>query len=123
MVCNDTFCVPKCSCGSYDIKMTTSETVICSNCGNTLSHIECEEGHKISICDLENINVFLIPNSQLYRDIIELLNEELELQFKGVFFIINGNIIENVNHYKKNIIIVYMQHLKNSLIIISIKIH
>ena len=92
MVCNDTFCVPKCSCGSYDIKMTTSETVICSNCGNTLSHIECEEGHKISICDLENINVFLIPNSQLYRDIIELLNEELELQFKGVFFIINGNL-------------------------------
>ena len=97
--CNDTFCIPKCSCGSYDIRMTTKKNIICSNCGETLADIECEEGHKISIRELENINAFLIPNFQLYKDIIDYIYEEFGIQFNGVFSILNSNleILESSN--------------------------
>lgn len=90
--CNDMYCVPKCSCGSYDVRMTINQTIICSNCGNTLNNLECEEGHKVNINNFDNINVFLIPNSQLYIDIISFLYEEFEMQFDGVFYVINGNL-------------------------------
>ena len=90
--CNDMYCIPKCRCGSYDIKMTTNKTIICSSCGNTLNYLECEEGHNINIYNLEHINAILIPNSLLYRDIINFINEEFQMQFNGVFSIINGNL-------------------------------
>ena len=85
--CNDMYCVPKCSCGSYDVRMTINQTIICSNCGNTLNNLECEEGHKVNINNFDNINVFLIPNSQLYIDIISFLYEEFEMQLDGVFML------------------------------------
>ena len=90
--CNDAYCVPRCNCGSYDIKMTSNQTIICSNCGNILNHLECEEGHKVSVNNLEKTNIYLIPNSQLYMDIISFLNENLTIQFNGCFSIINNSL-------------------------------
>ncbi len=90
--CNDSYCVPKCNCGSYDIKMTANKTIICSNCGSTLNYLECEEGHKINVSNIENINIYLIPNSKLYTDIIDFLYENLKIQFDGCISIINNNL-------------------------------
>lgn len=99
--CNDSYCVPKCHCGSYDIKLTTRGTIICSNCGEEKSILECEEGHQIYIKDLTNTNIYLIPNSQLYREIINFLKEEFNIEFKGCFYITNNNmqILEKTEGY------------------------
>lgn len=89
--CNE-ICIPKCNCGGYDIQMTTSGNIICANCGETLDCLYCEEGHKVSVKNKENINAYLMPNLQLYNDIKYTLYEKFNIKFDGYFNIINNNL-------------------------------
>ena len=89
--CNE-ICISKCNCGGYNIQMTASGSIICTNCGYIQDYLYCEEGHKVNVKNKENTNVYLIPNLQLYKDIKDALYENFRIKFDGYFTIINNNI-------------------------------
>ena len=91
-LCNDSHCIPKCTCGDYDLRLNNKNEIFCGSCGEKLNCIECEEGHLINIKELNNINIYLIPNETLDYDIKYFLKKEFELEFNGYISIFNGNI-------------------------------
>lgn len=90
--CNDSHCIPKCECGSYNLCLNKKNEIFCCTCGEKLNCLECEEGHQINIKDLNNINIYLIPNETLDYDIKSFLKKEFNLEFNGYISIFNGNI-------------------------------
>lgn len=92
VTCGDSHCIPKCDCGSYNIKINQKNDVFCTTCGEKLKHLQCEEGHIINIDNLENINVYLIPENDMYTAIIEFLKKEFNINFNGYISISNRGI-------------------------------
>ena len=76
VTCGDSHCIPKCDCGSYNIKINQKKDMFCTTCGEKLTSLQCEEGHIVNIDNLENINVYLIPENDMYTAIIKFLEKE-----------------------------------------------
>ena len=87
--CNDLFTIPKCNCGSYEIKINSKNEIFCRNCGEHLSNLSCEEGHIINVENMKNINVFCIPEQSIYDKIIRYLKTEFNIEFNGYISISN----------------------------------
>lgn len=90
ITCNDSFVIPKCNCGSYDIRINNKQKVFCGKCGEVLNSLECEDGHDINIENLQNINIFCIPEQILYDKIIKFIKNEFNIVFKGYISISNS---------------------------------
>lgn len=90
--CGDSHCIPKCDCGSYNIKINQKKDVFCTTCGEKLASLQCEEGHIVNIDNLENINVYLIPENDMYTTIIKFLEKEFNIYFNGYISISNRGI-------------------------------
>lgn len=92
VTCGDSHCIPKCDCGSYNIKINQKNDVFCTTCGEKLTSLQCEEGHIINIDNSENINVYLIPENHMYTEIIKFLEKEFNINFNGYISISNRGI-------------------------------
>lgn len=90
--CKDSHSIPKCDCGSYDIRLNARNNIFCGSCGEKIINLECEEGHKVNIDNLENVNIYLIPENSLYSAIVQFLEKEFSISFNGYITIINGGI-------------------------------
>ncbi|MDO4391880.1 MAG: hypothetical protein Q4C11_02100 [Clostridium sp.] len=90
--CGDSHCIPKCDCGSYNIKINQKKDVFCTTCGEKLASLQCEEGHIVNIDNLENINVYLIPKNDMYTTIIKFLEKEFNIYFNGYISISNRGV-------------------------------
>lgn len=91
-MCNDSHCIPKCTCGNYNLILNNKNEIFCGSCGEKLNCIECEDGHLININELNNVNTYLIPNEDLDCDIKNFLKKEFNIDFNGYISIFNKNI-------------------------------
>lgn len=92
VTCGDSHCIPKCDCGSYNIKINQKKDIFCTTCGEKLTSLQCEEGHIVNIDNLENINVYLIPENDMYTAIIKFLEKEFNINFNGYISISNRGV-------------------------------
>ena len=92
VTCGDSHCIPKCDCGSYNIKINQKKDIFCTICGEKLTSLQCEEGHIVNIDNLENINVYLIPENDMYTAIIKFLEKEFNINFNGYISISNRGV-------------------------------
>lgn len=90
--CGDNYCIPKCECGGYDIRINKNNNLFCAACGEKLISVQCEEGHLVNTENLDNVNIFLIPEKELYNKIIEFLDKEFNIKFIGQILISERNI-------------------------------
>lgn len=90
--CKEQYCIPKCNCGSYDIRLNSKNEIFCGSCGEKITYVECEEGHKINVKDLENINMFIIPEASLFDKIVKFIKQEYNIEFDGCVSIFNNGI-------------------------------
>lgn len=88
--CNEAFVIPKCSCGSYDIRINNKEKIFCGKCGEFLQFLECEDGHYINVDNLQNVNIFGIPEHSLYDKLIKFIKQEFNIEFKGYISILDN---------------------------------
>lgn len=88
--CQDSHCIPKCHCGSYNIKIGKKNNVFCGDCGENLTSLECEDGHNINIENLQNISIYIIPDSSLYEKIKQFIKQKFNINFNGYVIISNS---------------------------------
>lgn len=117
--CGDNYSIPKCECGGYDIRIDQNNNLFCAICGEKLTRVQCEEGHLVNTDNLNNVNIFLIPEKDLYNKIIEYLEKEFSIKFNGQILITEGSI--EINEESSGILIKPMD-IKEFAVVCNLKI-
>jgi len=88
--CNEPF-IPRCVCGSPVLNITKKNDLLCTECGETINTIVCEEGHPHEVIDVSEILLFY-PSYDLLKRIKVTLYKYFDIDFNGSFYIQNGQL-------------------------------